>query len=1129
MKKILNFILLCTIAIYTKAGDDFNLLSLGNGTQPSGINSGNYFGDPIKFKNKLLLCRSDGNTGYELWISDGTTLGTKLLKDIVPGSEGSYPHDFINRNNEVIFTVATKDELTGNLIYELWKTDGTESGTQFIDTVFKFFSIEYPNESGFQKRFFLVGSFDNKIIYKYNNDYTPTTGWHTLALNYTSNTIEDFPLNNNTYKIDDGVQVGNKFLFSNIIENDPFARLAHQYYITNGTESGTTLLKNGNAPIFNKHENQHNFSRDYIWSNYNWNNSYFFYGTDSNDLSAIFKVNPANNQLEKVLTIMNNSFTNEEGLTQVEFSNANNKLIIHLIFKKHKYDNLSDEDSSATFISDGTIAGTSKIEILNNEIRFLINKLPNEAILFKDFKNNIRVFNFLNNTFGDTLDTPQNNEWVDNIKINNRNQYHIKNNLIYLLRGNEIIKSNGTKIGTSIIENLTLGYSNLSKTQFIFESNNKLFFTIIDDYKSRHNLWYIDLANDQISALGNYESKFYPALNPYISFETKNFNTYNNKTYFSGFNDDGQLAWETGGTAATTIPIGKPLSGQTPFTDQHFGWFGANDKMYYGAYDDFLTLYVRDENETTKLDSFPADVPYGIDRFYQFNNEIYFVANNKTICKTNGTKSGTKRLKTVISEGVLGNFFEMNGSLYIPALGDNKEFIWKINLDGSLTSIIKTNTLPYTFNNNKVYTFIGLINGKQIFEVCDEISENTGEHLGKHQLLAFDGTKVYYLSNPTQTTNFKTKYAYFNNFVIKDNKLFFTTLGLTDGTKPVASISNVGKDFVEDGYLFYTQGVEGDLLQAKEFEEFQANIQCFDLGDGTRVIKTYTVNLKSHNNQIYTCLNNSLYPTTFDFKLKSLFLLNNEFQFEKILDLEDGVGDFEILISKIHFGKTGEVYGIRALIDEEFKNMYTIASGSNGLTLNSQINYDTVFSKNPSYYYALNDENVGIHEDKIYFLIKPTGLNLSGEEIMCEVDLASKASRLVPKPADISKIKDINFNRNDGILVTAFYKPTQIERPGTSLWLYNNTTTGINHNLLKAQLSLFPNPTKNIVMIKIPNDFLPKTIELFNLNGVLIEASELNLDSKNQTIDVSNYPNGTYLIRINNETQSLTGKFIKID
>jgi hypothetical protein len=66
-------------------------------------------------------------------------------------------------------------------------------------------------------------------------------------------------------------------------------------------------------------------------------------------------------------------------------------------------------------------------------------------------------------------------------------------------------------------------------------------------------------------------------------------------------------------------------------------------------------------------------------------------------------------------------------------------------------------------------------------------------------------------------------------------------------------------------------------------------------------------------------------------------------------------------------------------------------------------------------------------------------------------------------------------------------------------------------------------------MIKIPNDFLPKTIELFNLNGVLIEASELNLDSKNQTIDVSNYPNGTYLIRINNETQSLTGKFIKID
>jgi ELWxxDGT repeat protein len=1117
MKKILNFILLCTIAIYTKAGDDFNLLSLGNGTQPSGINSGNYFGDPIKFKNKLLLSRSDGNTGYELWISDGTTLGTKLLKDIVPGSEGSYPHDFINRNNEVIFTVATKDELTGNLIYELWKTDGTESGTQFIDTVFKFFSIEYPNESGFQKRFFLVGSFDNKIIYKYNNDYTPTTGWHTLALNYTSNSIEHFPLNNDTFKIDNGIQIGNKFLFSNKFPYGPFAQTALEYYITDGTNEGTTLLKNENTPLLNG-----------FWSNYTWDNTLYFYGADSNFVSAIFKVNTETNQIEKVLPIMDNYNTNEAGLTTVKFSTANNKLIIHLLFKKNKNDFISDIDSSAIFISDGTITGTNKIEILNNKIRFLIDKLPNEAFLCKDFENNIKAFNFSNNTFGETIDDTQNNEWNDNFIAFNTNQYYVKNNNCYMIRGNKILKTNGTKSGTTIIDELNIGYSNLADSWFTFEANNKLCFIVIDDYRIIQNLWYIDLTNDKISTLGNYESYYYPALNPYLDFDSKNYITYQNKTYFSGFNNYGQVAWKTEGTASTTIPIGQKLTGQAPFIDQHFGWFGAFDKMYYGTYDDYNTLFVTNGNETTKLDSFNIEVPYGINRFYQYNNEVYFVANDKTICKTNGTKAGTKRLKTITGKGVIGDFFEINGSLYIPAIGNNKEFIWKINTDGTLTPIIKWNTLPFTFNTGQVVTFFGVLNGKNIFEVCDEISEQTGEHLGKHHLLAFDGTKVYLLSNPTQTTSFKTKYAYFNNFVIKENKLFFTTIGLTDGTKPVANFSNIGRDFTEDGYLFYTQGQEGDLIQAKEFQEFQANIQCIEVL-GIKSISRNIVQLKSKYNQIYTTLYNSLYPTSFDALLKSLFILKDDFEFEKTLDLEDEMDDMLINISKIYFSEDSKIYGIKTFANQTYTEMKTIVSSCNGLSINSEVKYDTITSSNPSFLYGIEDENIGIYKDKLYFLIKPIGINLNGAERILEIDLASKASRVVPIPAYFSKIKDINFNRNDGILVTAYYTPTQIERPGTSLWLYNNTTTGINHNLLKAQLSLFPNPTKNIVMIKIPNDFLPKTIELFNLNGVLIEASELNLDSKNQTIDVSNYPNGTYLIRINNETQSLTGKFIKID
>src|SRR5688572_33316498 len=43
----------------------------------------------------------------ELWMSDGTTSGTTLLKDINPGNEGSYPSEFVEINGTLYFTAYT--------------------------------------------------------------------------------------------------------------------------------------------------------------------------------------------------------------------------------------------------------------------------------------------------------------------------------------------------------------------------------------------------------------------------------------------------------------------------------------------------------------------------------------------------------------------------------------------------------------------------------------------------------------------------------------------------------------------------------------------------------------------------------------------------------------------------------------------------------------------------------------------------------------------------------------------------------------------------------------------------------------------------------------------------------------
>ncbi|MGB0892067.1 MAG: ELWxxDGT repeat protein [Flavobacteriaceae bacterium] len=97
---------------------------------PGAIGSGpEYF---FKQNNKLYFYAFTEQNGRELWISDGTENGTKLLKDINPGDTGSistHTPKFINYNNKVYFTAYNEDSN-----YELWETDGTEDGSKlFVD------------------------------------------------------------------------------------------------------------------------------------------------------------------------------------------------------------------------------------------------------------------------------------------------------------------------------------------------------------------------------------------------------------------------------------------------------------------------------------------------------------------------------------------------------------------------------------------------------------------------------------------------------------------------------------------------------------------------------------------------------------------------------------------------------------------------------------------------------------------------------------------------------------------------------------------------------------------------------------------------------------------------------------
>lgn len=79
-------------------------------------------GQLVRFKDNFIF-NGDG----ELWKTDGTEEGTELILDIVPGDNGSDPSDFLVYEDIIIFTATTP--ANGR---EIWKTDGTAEGTSLL-------------------------------------------------------------------------------------------------------------------------------------------------------------------------------------------------------------------------------------------------------------------------------------------------------------------------------------------------------------------------------------------------------------------------------------------------------------------------------------------------------------------------------------------------------------------------------------------------------------------------------------------------------------------------------------------------------------------------------------------------------------------------------------------------------------------------------------------------------------------------------------------------------------------------------------------------------------------------------------------------------------------------------------
>ncbi|HSK13210.1 MAG TPA: ELWxxDGT repeat protein, partial [Phnomibacter sp.] len=292
----------------TKLIRDINLSRSGTSTSSQAI------AGSASLNRLFLFTAGDEEHGVELWKTDGTTGGTALVKDIFPGKRSSSPSQFRTVGDQVFFMA--NNGITGN---ELWKTDGTEEGTRLVK------DINPGIPDGFPIRLTVSGPY---VYFIATHPDTGTEMWRsdgteagtTLVADLTPGSVSGFTLSNTH------LSFVNKAFFINGITNKLY-------------------VADGNANTFAE------FSPDIVAA-YDMavvGNALFIGGRNANGQNVLWRSN--NGAAPVQYKVVRNTDGGNIGMYQ--FANCNGKL----------YFSANDGTTgSEPWVSDGTDAGTFRLK-----------------------------------------------------------------------------------------------------------------------------------------------------------------------------------------------------------------------------------------------------------------------------------------------------------------------------------------------------------------------------------------------------------------------------------------------------------------------------------------------------------------------------------------------------------------------------------------------------------------------------------------------------------------------------------------------------------------------------------------------------------------------------------------------
>lgn len=110
----------------------------------------------FKYNDRVYFNALSDSLGNELFSSDGTKQGTKMVRDINPGIDDSFPREFATFGDTLYFA-ATSDSFG----VELWKTDGSYLGTKLEFDINPGVESSWPYDLNSTQKFLSFMAFDS--------------------------------------------------------------------------------------------------------------------------------------------------------------------------------------------------------------------------------------------------------------------------------------------------------------------------------------------------------------------------------------------------------------------------------------------------------------------------------------------------------------------------------------------------------------------------------------------------------------------------------------------------------------------------------------------------------------------------------------------------------------------------------------------------------------------------------------------------------------------------------------------------------------------------------------------------------------------------------------------------------